>query len=430
MDFKTASSITRAPWFIDEQWAATYYEELIKSRTEDYRFRANQKGDEKVEAEHPRQKFFANDNVKFAPDDAWTKYAAEFTGFEGATVAIIPLSGPLMKADYCGYYGTQAMLSFFRLAEQTESVKEIVLLIDSPGGTVDGTSNFADAVKASTKEVTTIINGLCASAALWIGSSAPTVIATSKTDIVGSIGTMIQMVDKSKYYEEMGIIVRTYNATESKDKNRAYTEALAGDGKLLIKTLLDPLNNEFVSAIKENRDGKIVGNEVLTGKTYVAKDALAHGLIDEISTYENAINAIVSRNTVSPTPQIQVTMKWTKILSFLGIKPAATAADVTMTEEHLDKAEALINEKNALVIERDNLTQQLEAANTARTKAEGELATAQGTIQNQAAEILKLKAEDEKPETPEAPAADPAKPAGAVDANEMSFQKELLSKVL
>ena len=236
MDFKTASSILRSPWFIDEHMAASYYEEYLSVRATGGKFRAETES--KIEPFNPQQKFFAGNVIKYAPIDSYSSYARSFEGFDGAKIAVIYLSGALMKNDYCGWLGTQSLLTLFNLACDTETIQQIVLLIDSPGGSVDGTFSFADAVSECCKPVTTVISGMCASAAYWIGSSAAKVYATSPTDIIGSIGTMITLVDQSKYLADMGIVVRTFYADDSVNKNAEFTQAQKGEGKMLVKNLL------------------------------------------------------------------------------------------------------------------------------------------------------------------------------------------------
>ena len=141
-----------------------------------------------------------------------------------------------------------------------------------------------------------IVDGLAASAAYWIASAADEVISTSKTDVLGSIGTMVSWRDWSKMDESRGVVLKEYYATKSVDKNRSFKEANAGDGRMLIAEMLDPINNEFLSAVKNNRKEKLnlEKEDVLTGKTYVAQKAKDAGLIDSIMSFDQAIKKSIS----------------------------------------------------------------------------------------------------------------------------------------
>jgi signal peptide peptidase SppA len=285
---KVGLNIYNKPWLIEPQSALNLLNLWEKIANNETTWRAE--SEETNKGYLQVQKLFGKSDVVFAPIDTWQ--AKNFEGFNGASVAIIPVQGPLMKNDFCGDFGTAALANFFRLAENTPSVQSIILLIDSPGGTVDGTASFADTIKKSKKPTTAVIDGLAASAAYWIASSANQVVATSRTDIVGSIGTMVSWRDWSKAYEESGVVLREYYATKSVDKNRSFREANAGDGRMLVQEMLDPINNEFLSAVKNNRKGKInLDNEdVLTGKTYIVSKGKEAGLVDNIMSLDQAVN--------------------------------------------------------------------------------------------------------------------------------------------
>lgn len=294
MIHKVALNIYNKAWLIEPQSAMnliTLWEKIMNNETT---WRAEQ--EDTNQGYRNIQKLFAKSDIAFAPDNVWD--AKNFTGFDGASVAVIPVNGPLMKGDFCGWFGTAKLSQMVSLADRTPSVKSIVLLVDSPGGTVDGTSSFADTVKRSSKQTVSVVDGMACSAAYWIASSANEMYATSKTDIVGSIGTMVSWRDNSKFLEqEYGIVRREYYATKSVDKNRAFNEANNGDGRMLIQEMLDPMNNEFLGAVKANRAGKLdlQQEDVFTGKTYLGSAAKQYGLIDGITTFDKAIQKSLSQ---------------------------------------------------------------------------------------------------------------------------------------
>lgn len=206
---------------------------------------------------------------------------------ETAAVAVIDLNGPVMKYDSCSAIGTQSLIKAIQQANANPDVASIVLQIDSPGGSVAGTQLFSNVVKNSKKPVVASINGMMASAALWIGSAAAERIATANTDVIGSIGTMASWLNFSKYYEKLNIAKHEVYASASTDKNKDFREANAGNYEPLIKTWLDPLNNEFIGAIKENIPD--ANKSVFSGATYLAKNAISLGLIDSINTFDYAV---------------------------------------------------------------------------------------------------------------------------------------------
>lgn len=283
MDIKLIRSIYNTNWLIQPQAGVRLLDLWEKSITGEIKWdERNVRSDS-----YHSKKFFEGNKVVFAPDNSHD--AKDFKGFAGATTAVIPVCGPIMKHDFCGSYGTASLGRMVREASATESIETIILLIDSPGGSVDGTEAFANIIKASTKNTIAVCENLMASAGYWIGSSCKQMYASSNTDVIGCIGTMVSWMDGTKAASDKGYILREYYATDSKDKNRAFIEANAGNGKKLVSELLDPLNDVFLSHVREMRGSKL-DESALTGKDYVAKNAMEAGLIDGVKTLEQVIN--------------------------------------------------------------------------------------------------------------------------------------------
>lgn len=238
-------------------------------------------------------KFFANFGVIAAPNNSGAM--SSFDGFGNASVVVISISGPLMKDDNCGDLGTASLKQLIQVASNTPSIHTIIFDVDSPGGTVDGTKALADVIKACGKRTIALVNGLMCSAAYWIGSACNEIYASCTTDIIGSIGTMCALVDSTAALEKKGYVIREYYATGSTDKNKMFTDAEKGDGKALISEMLDPMNSEFLGAVKANRGSKL-NEEALTGKTYMPDKAMEMGLIDGIKSFEEVMT-IATINT-------------------------------------------------------------------------------------------------------------------------------------
>jgi signal peptide peptidase SppA len=228
-------------------------------------------------------------------------------------VAVINLQGAVMKYDYCGAPGTQSLMKALDQANNNPSVSAIVLQIDSPGGSVDGTQQFANAIKNSKKPVVAYANGMMASAAMWIGSAAKTRIASSNTDIIGSIGTMASWADYKGMYESKGIKLHEVYASDSTQKNIGFREASNGNYDPLIKSTLDPLNDQFISSVKANIPA--VDQTVFNGAHYIATEAKKKGLVDKIGSFESAVKTAMQLGKESKTKQQHTMEVFQNILS-------------------------------------------------------------------------------------------------------------------
>ncbi len=131
--------------------------------------------------------------------------------------ASVPIKGVLLpsaeEAQYWRRWGVEAtgyeeIRSMLASALADTSVRKIILQIHSPGGTVEGTVETADAIwavrKNSGKSIAAFIQELGGSAAYYMASQAEQIVAGPNA-VVGCIGTVVIYDDTSKFYESIGI---------------------------------------------------------------------------------------------------------------------------------------------------------------------------------------------------------------------------------
>lgn len=214
-------------------------------------------------------------------------------------VAVIPIDGVLSKkmnlfSMISGGTSTQMMAKTFQDAMDNPEVHSIVLAVDSPGGTVDGTQSFADAVyqNRDKKRIVTLADGMMASAAYWIGSAAHEIYISSDTDLIGSIGVVATHVDYSEQDRARG--VKVTEITAGKYKRMASSHApLTESGRQSIQDQIDHVYSVFVDNVARNRgvSSDDVLNRMADGKVFLGKKAKDAGLVDGVST----MDALVSR---------------------------------------------------------------------------------------------------------------------------------------
>jgi protease-4 len=213
------------------------------------------------------------------------------------SVALIHIKGELMKSNQsCGPVGMEALGKRVKEANEDPRFVGILLKVDSPGGTVDGTEVFASIVKNSTKPVLTYVDGLMASAAAWIGTGANEIWASTDTDEIGSIGVLMSFADLQPYYERMGVKFHVVTASTSEEKVKMYEDLRAGKYKEYQEKVLDVLDAKFMATVKQNRPN--VTQEHLSGKVFFAKDVLGT-LIDQIGTFDAAVERLYELSKTS-----------------------------------------------------------------------------------------------------------------------------------
>jgi len=340
-----------------------------------------------------------------AKDVNGTKYS-RWDGFNLAprnSVAVISLKGPLMKEDMvCGPVGMATIGQIIQEADAHNNIGAIVLHIDSPGGTVDGTEALATIIKNTQKPVVAYVDGLMASAALWIGSAANEIIASTDTDEIGSVGVIMRFADMQPYWEKEGVVFHTITASTSQDKNKMFEELRAGNYDAYIKEVLDPLDKKFMDVMKQNFPN--CEDKHLTGKVFFARDVMGV-FVNSIGTLGDAVTRAwqltkpEEENSNHNLKNTSSMKQFAKLNAVLGLDALESVDEaVSMNEEQLELVEsALLQNDQAITNARTEAETQRDAANAA-------LVTAQTSLANAAAAFDAIDPTIASAESPEAKA--------------------------
>lgn len=217
---------------------------------------------------------------------------------EGA-IAVIPMIGVLTRYatpfdQFCGLSPSTVRMAQLEAAVTDTNVDTIVVDIDSPGGFVGGTVEFADALAEAGKFKRTIalIRGSCGSGALWIASQCHAVICRPESK-VGCIGAYTVLADTSKLFEQLGItftLVST-GGIKGQGADNKITDALVNDTKRLIEGLGD----QFIAAVAKGRGMSPDDvRKLADGKCHYGEEAKQLGLVDAVaSTVDAALQASI-----------------------------------------------------------------------------------------------------------------------------------------
>ena len=289
MSFRTVSAILRGRWLLDKQWAESQLPlvlNLLQGNT------AAIIRDGSGETEMP----FAINPATMQRHEMYvrTPYGIKANpNIPEGSVCVIPVSGPILKYNGgCGEPGSIERIGWLLDAEQRQNISSVVMLFDSPGGQVDGTQSFANAIKSFSKPIIGFVDdGMAASAGMWLLSATDEAYASLESDQVGSIGVYTTVVDFKGYFEKEGYKLHEIYAPQSTDKNKDYRDAIAGNYDLLLEDLKITAGT-FINAIKANRGDKAKGSieKWSTGKMFYASEATKIGLIHEVKSFEQVIS--------------------------------------------------------------------------------------------------------------------------------------------
>lgn len=229
-------------------------------------------------------------------DDLATPTEAPYS-MEGS-VAVIQIKGALAK-NGLSFWGFQLLASMreigvaLRQAAADPSVRAIMLDVESPGGTVDGTEELAAAVVAAgqSKPLYAYADGLMASAAYWAACGARE-IAAPATAQVGSVGVVLMHREVSRALDNAGVKVNIIAAGHYKAAGNM-AEPLSEEMRAYIQSGVDDIYDMFLSAVEVGRG--VNREKALTmadGKIFLAGAAQTLGLIDRVCSRADFINHI------------------------------------------------------------------------------------------------------------------------------------------
>jgi signal peptide peptidase SppA len=218
-------------------------------------------------------------------------------------VATVSIKGPLVNSDspYLEYFGVtgypeirEAMLA----AASDPEVKQIVLDIDSGGGSVSGVEDTAKLIRLvndRVKPVTTYADNM-ASAAYWLGSAAGEVYA-GKASLVGSIGVIATFREYSERNKMEGVNVTVIRAGKHKALANP-NEKLTPAAEAQIQKLVDASYTVFVEHVAEMR-GKsyaYADKSMADGQEFIGQEAVDVGLLDGVTTFDELMSTIKEKS--------------------------------------------------------------------------------------------------------------------------------------
>ncbi len=231
-------------------------------------------------------------------------------------VGILSVEGVLAKRmnlfmAFSGGSSTELLAKEFQAAVADDKIKAIVLDVDSPGGTVDGTEALANMVYEARgqKPVVAFANGLMASAAYWIGSAADK-LYIEETGEAGSIGVISVHYDFSKADERAGIKRTIIKAGRYKAAGND-TEPLNREAEDYLQAGVDYVYTLFVNAVARNRNASVnaVLEDMADGRIFIGRQAVEAGLVDRIGNLGVAVQAaraMVGGSTIKTIKRTEV----------------------------------------------------------------------------------------------------------------------------
>ncbi len=224
-------------------------------------------------------------------------------------VALVRIEGPILDSK-----GT---VDEIKEHVKDNSIKAIILRIDSPGGAVAPSQEIYDEVKkaASKKKVVVSMGSVAASGGYYIASAATRIIANPGT-LTGSIGVIMEIPNIEGLMDKIGIKAEVIKSGENKDIGSMF-RSMKKEEKEILQGVMDNVHEQFIRAVSEGRKMKIEDvRKMADGRIFTGEQAAKNGLVDGLGTLDDATRTAAKLAGIAEEPEV-VTKK--EKLSFIDI---------------------------------------------------------------------------------------------------------------
>ena len=275
-----------------------------------------------------------------------------------ANVAIVVAAGQILDGSQPpGQIGGDSTAGLLRRALRDDSVKAVVLRVDSPGGSAFASeviSNAVENLQAAGKPVIASMSGVAASGGYWISAKADKIYAAPST-ITGSIGILGMFPTFQRTAAYLGINVDGVGTTPWAGQLRP-DRAMSEPTRRVFQQVINHGYDEFLQQVATGRSMSVERvHEIAQGRIWTGLDALNHGLVDKLGDLDDAVAAaaaeagleegaygsFVVQEPLSPTEQMIVDLLGTT--KALGIDPAVLVNEPRSLERLARQLEAMVD---------------------------------------------------------------------------------------
>jgi protease-4 len=217
-------------------------------------------------------------------------------------IGIVYVEGPIVLGGRSAslFQDTVAASTSIRKALDSaaadDSIKAVVLRVDSPGGSALASEIILDAtrrVKAK-KPFSVSMENVAGSGGYYVACGADTIFADDTT-ITGSIGVVGGKLATGGLYEKLGLTFKSYRRGQNSGM-LASGDVFSPGERLKMRSWMDEIYAVFkghVTAIRGNRLKKPI-DDIAGGRVYTGKQAFELGLVDRLGTLHDAIEHVAS----------------------------------------------------------------------------------------------------------------------------------------
>ena len=205
-------------------------------------------------------------------------------------VAVIYADGEIVEGKEYGMVAGDRFVKIIDEVRKDNTVKAVVLRVNSPGGSVSASVKIRTALDLLQKEKPLVASygDYAASGGYWISNGCQKIYSDATT-LTGSIGVFSMIPEFSGVTKKLGVAMESVGSNKHSDMfslMRPFDNAELAYMQASVEDIYESFVN--LVATSRNMDPARV-DEIAQGRVWTGADALQIGLVDEIGTLEDAI---------------------------------------------------------------------------------------------------------------------------------------------
>lgn len=224
--------------------------------------------------------------------------SASLGGF-GSRIGVVDLEGVILTP--------KTVVDQLKKFNDDDSIKAIVLHVNSPGGGVAASEEIYREVKRirdqKKKPIVASIETVGASGAYYVSSAANKIFADNGS-IVGSIGVIAEWVNYEDLLKWAKLKQITMKAGEFKDTGSPTRDMTPAEREYM-QGLIDNMHGQFIQAVADGRKVQLDQiKAIANGKVWTGQEALSMHLVDQLGDFQDAVKDTAKSVGISGEPTL------------------------------------------------------------------------------------------------------------------------------
>lgn len=210
----------------------------------------------------------------------------------GDRLAVVRVEGLIMQ--------NKSTLKWIDRLYRDDSVKGVLLRVDSPGGGAAASQELHEAIARlqRKKPVVAYMGSVAASGGLMVAVAAPVVVANPSA-VTGSIGVKMDIPQVQGLMQKLGVGQETLTTGKYKDAGSPF-KAMTEQDRSYLQGVLEDMHHQFVELVAKSRKLPVEQVQALAdGRIFTGREALGLGLVDVLGG-QDAATGLLQKATGIP----------------------------------------------------------------------------------------------------------------------------------